>query len=152
MENNHDFLLQNQEKKKLPEMLNVLTILTFVGCGFTVLSTLFLPLGCKVLEMEEIVDKMKPNEIAVLESTCSNLIPIIAIIALGTILCLVGAILMRKLKQSGYLIYIVGQIIPIAAGFALGTQNFSDWKQLIGLVLPIVFIILYTTQRKHLVD
>ena len=59
---------------------------------------------------------------------------------------------MRKLKQSGYLIYIVGQIIPIAAGFALGTQNFSDWKQLIGLVLPIVFIVLYTTQRKHLVD
>ena len=152
MENNHDLLLQNQEKKKLPEMLNVLTILTFVGCVFAVLSTLFLPLGCKVLEMEEIVDKMKPNEIAVLESTCSNLIPIIAIIALGIILCLVGAILMRKLKQSGYLIYIVGQIIPIAAGFALGTQNFSDWKQLIGLVLPIVFIILYTTQRKHLVD
>ena len=152
MENNHDLLLQNQVTKKLPQMLNVLTILTFVGCVFAALSTLFLPLGCKVLEMEEIVDKMKPNEIAVLESTCSNLIPIIAIIALGTILCLVGAILMRKLKQSGYLIYIVGQIIPIAAGFALGTQNFSDWKQLIGLVLPIVFIILYTTQRKHLVD
>ena len=59
MENNHDLLLQNQVTKKLPEMLNVLTILTFVGCGFAVLSTLFLPLGCKVLDMEEVVDKMK---------------------------------------------------------------------------------------------
>ena len=152
MEYNQDMLSLSDQPKKLPEMLNVLTILTFVGCAFAVISTLFLPFGCKVLEMEEIVDKMKPNEIAVLEQTCANLIPMITIIAIGTILCLVGAIFMRKLKQSGYLIYIAGQIIPIAAGFFLGTQNFSDWKQLIGLVLPIVFIVLYTTQRKHLVN
>ncbi len=152
MENNQDILTQNETTNKLPQMLNVLTILTFVGCGFTALSTFLLPLGCKVLDMEEIADKMKPSEIAVLEKTCSNLIPMITIILLGTVLCLVGAIIMRKLKQSGYLIYIAGQIIPIAAGFALGTQNFSDWKQIAGLILPIIFIALYTSQRKHLIN
>ena len=152
MENNQDILTQNETTNKLPQMLNVLTILTFVGCGFALLGTFMMPLGCKVLGMDEIVDKMKSADIEILEKTCANLVPLISITIIGTLLCLVGAIMMRKLKQSGFLMYIVGQIIPIVGGFALGTLNFSDWKQVAGLILPIIFIALYTSQRKHLIN
>jgi hypothetical protein len=152
MEYNQDMLSLSDQPKKLPEMLNVLTILTFVGCAFAVLSTLFLPFGCKVLEMEEIVDKMESNEVEILQKSCENITLQIILLLLGAILCIIGALMMRKLNQSGFLIYIIGQIVPILSStLILGLGMYSDWKQIVGLIFPIVFIILYVTQYKYLI-
>jgi hypothetical protein len=70
----------------------------------------------------------------------------------GASLCLIGAILMRKLKKQGFYIYILGQILPIIAMIPLvGIAQYSDPKQWAGLVIIIIFIGLYASQQKHLV-
>ena len=137
---------------QLPSMLNVLTILTFIGCAFSFIGGFMMKLGCKVLDMEEVASKLKESELEVLEKTCANFVVILAITIVGASLCLIGAILMRKLKKQGFYIYILGQILPIIAMIPLvGIAQYSDPKQWAGLVLIIIFIGLYASQQKHLV-
>jgi hypothetical protein len=53
----------DSNSNQLPSMLNVLTILTMIGSGLGLISTVFLKFGCKVLEMDEVVSKMKDADI-----------------------------------------------------------------------------------------
>ncbi len=87
--------------KKLPTMLNVLTILTFIGCGLGAISTFMLPLGCKFIDTIEETGKMKEEELDQLKLICANTTTIMLIAFVGIILCFVGAMLMRKLNKNG---------------------------------------------------
>lgn len=155
MENNQDILSLSDNPKKLPEMLNVLTILTFIGSGLGVIMAFLMPLMCKVLDMEEVVDKMKPSEIENIEKMCTNMTTLVILTILGSVLCLVGAFMMRKLKQTGLIIYIAGHIVPMIGSIALIgiAASFPDTKTVaLSLVIPVVFIGLYLSQKKHLVN
>jgi hypothetical protein len=71
----------------------------------------------------------------------------------GALLCLFGALLMRKLKKQGFLIYTAGELItPLASIVIVGLGSMMGMLMLTGLIVPIVFIILYGLQRKHLVN
>ena len=37
----HDSVVDIQQPKKLPDMLNVLTILTFIGCAIGIISAIY---------------------------------------------------------------------------------------------------------------
>ena len=57
---------------------------------------------------------------------------------------------MRKLQKNGYYMWLIGELLPIVGtlifigiGFFTGTTGFF-------LIFPLLFIILYTTQLKHL--
>lgn len=150
------------DKKELPSTLNVLTILTFVGCGLGLIFSLASP---KLLEFSRsMIEKAAQNttddlQLAKLEEarqtmdiTQQNMIPLMGLGIAGIIACFIGAWMMRKLKKDGYYIYVIGQIVPIVGTMVfLGSTYFSDWKNIIGLVIPVVFIVLYTLQKKHLV-
>jgi hypothetical protein len=150
------------DKKELPSTLNVLTILTFVGCGLGLIFSLASP---KLLEFSRsMIEKAAQNttddlQLAKLEEarqtmdiTQQNMIPLMGLGIAGIIACFIGALMMRKLKKDGYYIYVIGQIVPIVGTMVfLGSTYFSDWKNIIGLVIPVVFIVLYTLQKKHLV-
>lgn len=152
-------------KANIPSGLKVLTILTFVGCGIGILFTLLMPLLYKFLlgmmakaqtsgtelkaKQLEDIEKSK----AMMELAQANIVPLIAISIIGIALCMAGAIMMRKLKKDGYWLYIGGELMPVIGTFIiLGTAQFTGVTSIImGLGLPLLFVILYTLQRKHLV-
>ncbi len=62
--------------------------------------------------------------------------------------------LMRKLKKDGYWIYVSGELLPIIVSLILlGTAQFNGaFSIVIALGIPLAFVILYTMQRKYLVN
>ncbi|MBS1510455.1 MAG: DUF4064 domain-containing protein [Bacteroidetes bacterium] len=165
-ETTNDLLNQNDESsKKLSSGLNVLTILTFIGCAFWGILTLLTPVINKFLlgliekaqnsgqelPAKQAADLEKGK--AALELASQNMIPLIVIGMVGIILSFVGALWMRKLKKEGYLIYIIGEITPIVGGIIImGAVQFTGvFNIIIGIVIPVLFMVLYTLQRKYLV-
>ena len=150
------------EKPVLPSMLNVLTILTFIGCSIFLLFSLATPALMKFSrEMMEKANttEMTPREMEdmekgrkAIEMYEGNMIPLMAIGIAGIVLCFIGALMMRKLKKDGYWIYVAGQVVPFLGSILiLGTAMFTGASSYIFPVISLIFIVLYTTQRKYLV-
>jgi hypothetical protein len=159
---------------KLPGNLNVLTILTFIGCG---LGYIFYSIAfftskdydtqhAKLIDAQEkigdsgfarkMIDKgleaMEKNQDYINKAYEYRYI----IFACGLIfisLCLFGALQMRKLKKTGFYIYVIGEIAPVViAFFLLGWNSSQMFQMILSLIIPVVFITLYSTQRKYLVN
>jgi hypothetical protein len=160
-DNAQDFLnYDDSGKPVIPSGLNILTILTFIGCSLGLLFNLATPwllnVGKEALQKKQNSGSgLTPKEMEGLEGILkseANMFPLIAISIVGIILCFVGALWMRKLKKDGYWLYVAGQVVPIIGGLILmGMSQFNDWKGYVGLCVPLLFILLYTMQRKYLV-
>ncbi len=164
-QNTQDLLNPHEEEKKLPGGLNVLTILTFIGCAIFGLLTLLTPMinkwlsgfMDKALSSGQELSTKQISEIekgkAAIELAQKNLIPLMIIGMVGIILCFLGALWMRKFKKDGYWMYVVGELAPLIGGFALmGTAQYTGvMSMVIGIGIPLLFVILYSFQRKHLV-
>jgi len=151
-------------KAKLPSGLNVLTILTFIGCGIFGLFTLLLPVIYKFslnmmdkaassgqeLSAKQVAEMEKGR--AAIELATQNMIPMMAIGMVGIILCFVGALWMRKLKKDGYWLYVAGELAPLLGSvLIMGTSQFTGITSvLLAVGFPVLFVILYTMQRKYL--
>jgi hypothetical protein len=149
-----------QPKKKLSDMLNVLTILTFIASG---LSFLYAPYTyatvCKQAallseKMDQYEEKggflagVMKGSMEALNKNCEMRLPILISTIVCLILCVIGAILMRRLKKSGYFIYLIGEIaMPIIVVTIIGGSPFSI---IVTFLFPILFLILYGTQLKNL--
>ena len=79
-----------------------------------------------------------------------NKIPLFIFGLVGVLLWVYGALQMRKLKKEGYTLWLIGEILPW-----IGTIIFLPvfFKTIFAyfMIFPVLFIILYTIQRKHLV-
>ena len=151
-------------KAIMPSGLNVLTILTFIGCGIAALFTLFTPfinkfvIGMmdKAASSGQDIPAKKLEEMqkskAMMELANQNMIPLMAIGMAGVILCFIGALWMRKFKKDGYWIYVAGELAPLLGTFLiLGMAQYTSiWSVLFGMGIPVTFVILYTMQRKYL--
>jgi hypothetical protein len=140
-----DFLnLEEKDMKKLPQMLNVLTILTYIGCGIGALMSILAFAGVGFLSSMA----SKSKELAEVSSKVGGgslwIGLIIGLVCIG--LCFYGAVKMRNLQKQGFYIYVAGQLIPIVYTFATAGVGFG----LVGVIIPIVFIALYATQLKEL--
>lgn len=140
--------VEQKDMQKLPQMLNVLTILTYIGCGLGALGILLGFLGIGFLS------SMGPKSVqgAEIASTVSKYATISLIVSLvGIALCFWGAMKMRNLQKQGFYIYIAGQLIPVIAGFIFaGSLGAAGISVIGGLIIPIIFIVLYATQLKEL--
>ncbi len=155
--------------EKLPTGLNVLTILTFIGSAIAILGSLYSFATAKttldtkdaVLEqmnspkMPAFAKAMMPDpahfEEMVVKSY-ENRIPLLIIGLVAVALCIAGAMQMRKRKKQGYLLYVIGEILPfLSMIFFVGTFMLTSVGGMVGLGIAVLFIILYTTQKKHLV-
>ncbi|HZH00823.1 MAG TPA: hypothetical protein VEY32_07060 [Flavisolibacter sp.] len=158
--------LFNEQPQGLPGMLNTLTILTFIGCGISYLSTIYSfftsgDIEKQMADFEEAQEKMGDNEMAnnmmqgsieMLQKTHEYRYILLLSGILFTTLCLIGAMQMRKLKKSGYTLYVIGEIIPvILTPILLGFSLLGGISMAIGGIVAIVFVILYSTQRKYLI-
>jgi hypothetical protein len=160
-------LFDQQQPKTLPGMLNVLTILTFIGCGLAYISTIISFFSAanyekQMADMEDMQDKLGDSELAsrmmegsveMLQKTYDYRYIILLSGLLFTTLCLVGALQMRKLKKSGYTLYVIGELAPIIVTAALiGFSLTGGIMILLSSIFAVLFVILYTTQRKYLVN
>ncbi|RYD76324.1 MAG: hypothetical protein EOP84_17045, partial [Verrucomicrobiaceae bacterium] len=125
-----DILRDNQPPAALPTGLNVLTILTFIGCGLGYIgmfASLFMAKSPETqrTQLEEAADKagdgfagkMVQSQLDSMDAHpkyYQNMYDY-RYIMLGTMilfitLCLIGAIQMRKRRKSGFTLYSIGEL------------------------------------------
>jgi hypothetical protein len=152
--------------RKIPDRLNVLTILTLIACSFGLLVSIWgfshakrsyddmLNMQSQIEDAPAFVQKLAgPDAVEIARRTYVNRVPILLVTLAGLACCTIGAIQMRKLKKMGFSMYVVGELLPVVSAIALtGAASLSGWSFSIGVVISAVFIILYATQRKYLVE
>jgi hypothetical protein len=147
--------------KKRPTFLLVLCILSFIGIGFIIISSLITLLSSagsmeslehhgaefnKILGGTDIGQMMAITRIR-------TIFDIIA-----AFICLAGVILMWKLKKAGYFIYIIGEIAPFIVSSVLFWKSFNNpffsfvfWMgTVLAMMFSIAFIIMYGINLKHM--
>ena len=153
-----------EEPRKLPSMLNVLTILTFIGNGLGFISAFYSYFSAatnydKVVQAQDKMDQMPdfvknmmgPDPVGNARRMLDNRIPIMLLTLVGCLLCFYGAWQMRKLKKTGFTIYIVGDIVPFISLFLfIGASTLIGFTGIFSLIITLVFVILYATQLKYL--
>ena len=139
--------------------------LSIIGNIFSFISAIWAFLGAKksyemmlesTRQMEDAPDWMRslmgPEMLELSLKMYENRLPILLIGLMGSLLCLWGAMEMRKLKKQGYPIWLAGEILPIIGmGIIIGKASFSGLAA-VSLLFPAVFIILFTAYRKELTD
>ncbi|RYY86628.1 MAG: hypothetical protein EOO15_14000 [Chitinophagaceae bacterium] len=159
-------VLRDHRPKELPSTLNVLTILTFIGCGLAYIGAIWGVVSSK--NSQEQIDKIRENRdqmgdgfmgkymdasIDMMQRASQYQWINLAQTLLFTTLCLVGAMQMRKLKKQGFGIYAIGELAPIPIMFILMGVNIATLiTGGFGAIIAIVFTILYANQRKHMID
>ena len=149
-------------EKKLPTGLNVLTILTFIWCAYELYANITNFTGGKekLAKMDEAQEQMKnapawvrkmagPEMREAVQQALDNKMPILLIGLVAVALCIYGAIEMRRLKKQGYFLWLAGEILPWISALIFTSAIFKTFIVYF-LIFPIIFIILYTVQRKHL--
>jgi hypothetical protein len=161
----HDFLARQGEPPELPAFLNVLTILTLIGSCYELYTSLksFFS-GQKALEqLQQAQEKLEnypdwakkmagPEVMEMTQKSIQNKIPILVIGLVSIFLCVLGALQMRKLKKQGYVLWLLGELLPwVGIIIFIGSVFFKTFAAYF-IIFPVLFIILYTTQRKYLVN
>ena len=150
-----------EEPRKIPEMINVLTILTFIGSGIGIISSIWSFTRAKAayeqlqsLQMDQMPDIAKrlmgadPVEMA--RKAYEQRFPILLISLVSYVLCIYGAMQMRQLKKAGFTLYTIGELLPIVITFIFLGSAAAGGFAMIGYLIYIVFIVLYATQLKYL--
>ena len=159
-----DEISQTFQSEKEYGSLKTLTLLTYIGCGIGAIYIMATPFIMSFSEkmlnraatagQDLTASQAKKIEDGrrALELAQANLVPLLIIGSIGIIACFIGALWMRKLKKEGYYLYLAGEILPVIAGFILmGTGQFTGVvSMVIGLAIPIVFVILYSVNFKYL--
>lgn len=156
----HDSIMpENPAKnKKIPDMLNVLSILTIIACVLFLLQAVYNYFAvCKSLKMMEKLTEEGNNPMSGMMSSMSDAIvkqcelrlPILIITVVSLALCFFGALQMRKLKRLGFFLYLLGQLLLPVASMMMGLLS-GPLMLTLAWIFPVLFLILYATQLKHL--
>lgn len=146
--------------------LKVITILTIIWCILSFFSAGYSFISAKQTyeTYKEMYDSGKMDDlpgfakmmmgkdpVGLYKQMYENRVPIFIVSLLGIVLCFWGAIQMRSLKKQGYLLWLIGEILPIAAMFFLVSSAEFSIGTIIALFFPVMFIIFYTVSRKELI-
>ena len=139
METTKPDLFEEQRQQELPGMLNVLTILTFIGCAVAYMGVLYSYFTSgsfhkKLVDLQRMRDDTSEGSVAfkIAEDTIEiakrsyeyrHIMLISGLIF--TTMCLIGAIQMRKRKKIGFTFYTIGELTPlIVSGLLIGFSLF----------------------------
>lgn len=158
--------LNEFENSKLPSSLNVLTILTIIACCLFFIGEIygFVTAKKSYEETKQLIESGKldeapgfvkgmvnENTLKLQKKRMENKMPIMVLGVVGLGLCFYGALEMRKRKKQGYTFWLIGELLPFVTTFIfIGASAFSGMG-LLYCLFPLIFIILYTVNRKHLV-
>ena len=145
--------------------LKTLTVLTFIGCGLGYLGSCwnFFKADKSVADFETAMNNpdlpdfakkmMTPEALENLRLMAANKLPIFLLTLVGVTLCLVGALQMRKLKAQGYYLWLLGEVLPlIGTAIFIGAGALFSGFNVVGPIIVLLFIVLYTLQRKYLIN
>jgi hypothetical protein len=151
-----------EEPKKRPETLNVISILTFIGSGIAIIGQIYnffkaqstydqlVQNQDKLDQMPDFVKKlMGPDPMGSARRTLENRTPMLILVIVASVLCIYGALQMRQLKKVGFPIYVIGELLPIAA-YYIFIGPMSVFTLIFSLLINGAFIIMYATQLKHM--
>lgn len=157
--------LEEKDLKTLPQTLNVLTILTYVGSALQLIGGIVNYFT--IASSYKVYEGLSSNNYTIADSPLSGVINaasstikkqyenrglILLFAVLGAVACFYGALQMRQRKMQGYNIYVAGEIIPPVVNLILIGMGGLGFLGAFGLVVPIIFIVLYSLQRKHLTN
>jgi hypothetical protein len=147
------------ETPKRPQFLTVLCILTFIGCAISFFSAIWgyysIQASSAALESMGALQEDTYGMVSGVQETMlkavENAVPNLIIGLVCSLLCLYGALQMWKLKKIGFFIYCFGEITPAISGFLLGAGGLiGSSAAILGLLLAIVWIVLYAVNLKHM--
>lgn len=159
----------DNNKPKLSSGLNVLTILTFIGCALQLLGALWSFFTAKKSydDIDKLSEQMNSdsmpgwaksmmgdpaNMIEMVRKGYENRIPIVLLTIVSVALCFYGALQMRKLKKQGFLLYTIGEILPfLIQVLFIGMFMLSGFAMIFSACIALLFILLYAMQRKNLI-
>ena len=158
-------LFQNEQQPPQYGMLKTLTVLTFIGCALAYMGLCYTVATWgdyekQLAEAQEMEEKMRDSALGSLMGGSVEMIKkshehryvLAATNLIFTTMCLIGAMRMHKLKKNGYPIYVVGELAPlVVSGALLGFGLFGGIAMAVSAVFALLFVILYTTQRKYLI-
>lgn len=160
---------EDNDPPKMSSGLNLITILTFIGCALGAIFSVwgFFSAEKNFKNIDKMIEQLNSDAmpgwlksltgdpahiVQMITKSYENRIPIVLLSLVAMALCLVGALQMRKLKKQGYLIYIIGELLPFLTQFIfIGTFSFSGLGFYAGICIAALFILLYSLQRKNLV-
>ena len=157
--------------KKRPDFLTVICILTFIGSGFGIINNVTNYLNADVLtemgkqaidqnrekvdsessgEGKKLADQMMSGASAMMDT--KKLKQNYLLTVLSNIMTLAGALLMFRLRKSGYWLYVAGIVVLVATPLVIfGTENLLSMSiTMLFAAIGILFIILYSLQLRHL--
>lgn len=148
---------QEPAKNERPTFLTVLCILSFIGVGFAIISGLISlfagSAGSMIMDAAESLEgyeEVPGMDLVESSMDYASTLGIVSIVA--ALVVLWGVIWMWNLKKTGYFIYIIGELTPVIVSFILvGFGSFlGGFMAMIGLIFPVLFIILYGLNVKHM--
>lgn len=153
--------IANVKTEGRPTFLTVLCILSFIGNGLGIFQGLFMwtmsGFYAKLFSGLSKNLNTGQNEMNIVERVLNGLSWWAISIIVGSLVCLAGAILMWKLKKSGYFLYIFGQLLPLLGvlffflGSIPGPSNGGSMIfVLFSSIFPIAFIVMFGLNQKHL--
>lgn len=160
-------LFDEESSRILPPSLNVLTILTFIGCAISYMGIIVSLLSwsdydSRIADMQDIEQSSSDNgilatilsgSVEALQKSYEYRYLLVLSTLVCTTFCLLGALQMRRLKLNGYVMYLVGEITPLIISLTLfGTTFFTTLPVLFPALVALLFIYLYSTQRRRLLD
>ncbi|MEO5943355.1 MAG: hypothetical protein ABIP30_16810 [Ferruginibacter sp.] len=154
---------------KMSGTLNVITILSIIGCILQFLASTWAFFSSKTSfeNKDKVMEQMSSGKMPswaksmmpdmthfeeMVTKSYENRLPILILSIVAVALCFYGVLQMRKLKKQGFLFYVIGEILPFLTGaFFIGTFTLTGTYAVVGFVIAAFFLILYSTQRKNLV-
>lgn len=145
--------------------LKTLTTLTFIGCAISYLGLIYsmATWGNYEKQLEQAQEnqekmgdsgmgKFMAGSIEMMQKSHQYRYILLITGLIFTTLCLIGALRMRKLRKSGYPMYVFGELAPIlVSAVLLGFSSFGGITIIFSIVIGVLFVILYGTQRKYMI-
>lgn len=146
--------------------LKTLTVLTYIGSALAFIGSIYQFFNAEkgVENMEKAMANpdtpefakkmMTPEALEAARIGAANKLPILILGLIGVVLCIMGAMQMRKLKMQGYYLWLIGEVVPIIGSLLfLGSSAFAGgFMAYIVYGIILLFIVLYTMQRKYLIN
>lgn len=159
---------QQAEPKKMTTTIKVMTILTFIGCAYSLITAISylnpqLTLEMQLEPLQRMLEKAEENSgnemmVNIYLKSMDNvrilfenkyLYAISSLVGVG--LCVFGAVEMRKMNRMGFYAYVSGQILPLLASLAITGWNIASGSTFIVSFLFFgIFILIYAFQLKHM--
>ena len=157
------------DQPKLSGTLNVLTILSIIGCvlGFLSSGWGFISAKTSFENKDKVIEQMNSGKMPswaksmmpdmthfeeMVTKAYENRIPILILGLVSTAICLYGVLQMRKQKKQGFLFYVIGELLPLLiTALFIGMFTLTGMWAMVGIGIAALFIILYASQRKNLV-